>query len=180
MADRDNLVLIGMPGSGKSTIGQCLADRLGKRFVDTDALVEASRGRSLQAIVDAEGPAGVLAAEETEAQALDCCNTVVATGGSMVYSEPAMTALRRLGHVLWLDVPLAALQERVGSGADRGLAMRPDQNLSDLASERLPLYARHADLRIPCAAGTSPEEITATIVDRLNTPARDEGDDGPG
>ena len=98
----------------------------------------------------------------------------------MVYSEPAMTALRRLGTVLWLDVPLAALQERVGSGADRGLAMRPDQDLSDLAFERLPLYARHADLRIPCAAGASPEEITATIVDRLDTPARDEGDDGPG
>ena len=169
MADRDNLVIIGMPGSGKSTIGRLLADRLDKGFVDTDALVEASRGCSLQAIVDTEGPAGVLAAEESEAQALDCRDTVVATGGSMVYSEPAMTALRRLGTVLWLDVPLTTLQRRVGSGAHRGLAMRPDQNLSDLASERLPLYALHADLRIPCPAGASPENIAAIITARLAT-----------
>ncbi|QIT56685.1 shikimate kinase [Aquisalimonas sp. 2447] len=176
MADRGNLVLIGMPGSGKSTIGRLLADRLGRRFVDTDALVEASRKCSLQTIVDAEGPAGVLAAEETEARALDCRDTVIATGGSMVYSEPAMTALKRLGRILWLDVPLAALQQRVGSGADRGLAMRPDQDLSDLASERLPLYARHADLRIPAPAGASPEDITAVILAQLAT--TDDSDPG--
>ncbi|WP_290651614.1 shikimate kinase [Aquisalimonas sp.] len=165
----DNLVLIGMPGSGKSTVGRVLAQLLDMRFVDTDALVEHHLGLSLQAIVDRDGPQGVLRAEAEEAMALDCRGTVIATGGSMVYSEAAMDALTRLGPVIWLDVPLRTLQQRVGSGDKRGLAMRPDQNLSDLAVERLPLYQRHAALRIDCANRT-PQQVASQIARQL--PAR--------
>lgn len=162
----DNLVLIGMPGSGKSTVGRELAKALNMAFVDTDTLVEQQRGATLQAIVDAEGPEGMLLAEAEEAVKLDCRNTVIATGGSMVYSETAMSALEQLGPVIWLDVPLDALKKRVGIGDQRGLAMRPDQNLSDLATERLPLYQRHATLRIECD-GLSPQGISAAILSRL-------------
>lgn len=163
----DNLVLIGMPGSGKSTVGRVLANALDMAFIDTDALVEQRRGTTLQAIVDEEGPEGVLQAEAEEAFRLDCRNTVVATGGSMVYSETAMTALERLGPVIWLDVPLVILKQRVGRGDQRGLAMRPDQDLSDLASERLPLYQNHATLWIGCD-NLSPEEISTAIIKRLS------------
>ncbi|MFV8834508.1 shikimate kinase [Aquisalimonas sp.] len=165
--DTHNLILIGMPGSGKSTVGRVLAHALDMAFVDTDALVEQRRGVTLQAIVDTEGPEGVLRAEAEEALKLDCRNTVIATGGSMVYSETAMCALERLGPVIWLDLPLETLKERVGSGDQRGLAMRPDQGLADLAAERLPLYERHATLRIDCD-GLSPQEISAAIVARLS------------
>ncbi|SEO91603.1 shikimate kinase [Aquisalimonas asiatica] len=165
--DTHNLILIGMPGSGKSTVGRVLANALDMAFVDTDALVEQRRGVSLQAIVDAEGPEGVLCAEADEALRLDCRDTVIATGGSMVYSETAMKALEQLGPIIWLDVPLETLKTRVGSGDQRGLAMRPDQGLADLATERLPLYQRHATLRIDCN-GLSPEEVSAAIVSRLS------------
>ena len=158
----DNLILIGMPGSGKSTVGRELADRLEMAFIDTDSLVEARQGLPLQAIVDRDGPEGVLRAESLEASELGCRNTVIATGGSMVYSESAMRALTRLGPIIWLDVPLPLLKQRVGGGQDRGLAMRPDQDLSDLAEERLPLYQRHATVHIQ--AGTL---TPAAIVDHI-------------
>lgn len=167
MADTGNIILIGMPGSGKSTVGQILAKELGWSFADTDALVEARQGRTLQAIVDTVGPGGVLEAESREARNLDCRNTVIATGGSMVYSEAAMRALHQLGTVIWLDVPLATLGERVGDGTNRGLAMRPGQDLGDLAAERLPLYRRYADIRIDCS-DRQPEQVVAAIVDQCS------------
>ncbi len=172
MTQGDNLVLIGMPGSGKSTVGRLLAERLGCDFVDTDSLVETARGQSLQAIVDQEGPEGVLLAEEEQACALDCHNAVIATGGSMVYSERAMTALRRQGTVVWLDVPLPTLQARVGAGSDRGLAMRPDQDLADLAEERLPLYARHADIHVRCEPDSSTDRVASDVIRQLGAISR--------
>ena len=164
MAPGESPVLIGMPGSGKSTVGRCLAQRTGRAFVDTDTLVEARFGCSLQALKDRAGAAGVRAAEAAEARALRCRDTVIATGGSMVYTPEAMEALRGLGRIVWLEVPLEQLEARVGTGETRGLARHPGQTLADLVAERTPLYQRYADIQVAC--GTLDAESVARLVEQ--------------
>ncbi len=162
MSNRTNLVLIGMPGSGKSTVGVVLAKRLGKGFVDTDLLIQAAAGQTLQQIVDAEGYEALRAAEEAALVGLDTSNHVVATGGSAIYSERGMARLRGQGVVVYLAVDLPLLQERVGDFSARGIAMRPEQSYAELYQERVELYRRHAEITID-GAGPTTEAVCERI-----------------
>ncbi len=155
------VVLIGMAGSGKTTVGQALARRLGFGFLDTDHLIEAAYGTELQAVTDAlDGPA-FLDMEAAFVSALRVGRCVVATGGSVVYRESGMRHLRSMGPVVCLDAPLSVIQERIARNPDRGLVMAPGQSLAELYRERCELYERYADLHVD--ATRPPDECVARI-----------------
>jgi len=163
-----NVVLIGMPGSGKSTVGVILAKRLAFDFVDTDLLIQQADGRPLQRIVDEDGYLALRAVEERVISALTCRETVIATGGSAPYSELAMRHLGRFGTIVFLDVDLATITRRIGDYATRGLAKRPEQTLADLFVERRELYTRYADLTV-AAAQPGQEAVAEEIAARLGS-----------
>jgi shikimate kinase len=158
-----NLVLIGMPGSGKSTVGVILAKRTARDFVDTDVLIQTLQGRTLQDIVDTDGYLELRQIEEKVLLGLSVRNHVIATGGSAVYSEQAMQHLKADSILIFLDVDLDTLQSRVLDFSTRGLAKRPDQSFADLFAERFPLYTKHADITINCA-GLNQEDVCVRIV----------------
>ncbi len=160
------IVFIGMPGAGKSTMARHLASRLGRNMVDTDQLVMAQQGLSLQEIVDREGFARLREIEAAVIQATDFSGAVVATGGSAVYSAAAMTHLRGFGPLVWLDCPLEALSARLGNFASRGIAGPPGLGLADVYAERLPLYQRWADLVVD-ARGLDEQALTAAVLAAL-------------
>lgn len=165
MHDSDrNIVLVGMPGSGKSTVGVLLAKQMARDFVDTDVLIQVAEGRTLQQMVDSDGYLILRAIEERIIVALHCCCHVIATGGSAVYSERAMGHLRANGTVVFLDVALPTLHVRVPDYSTRGLARRPEQTIADLFAERLALYRRYADITIACDTLTH-EQVCARIVE---------------
>jgi shikimate kinase len=163
-----NIVLVGMPGSGKSTVGVILAKCLSRNFLDTDVLIQTEQGRLLQDIVDRDGYLALRAIEEAVLLKLECRNHVIATGGSAVYSSRAMDHLKSAGIVVFLNVNLATLKKRVRDYDTRGLAKRPDQTVDDLFSERFELYRRYADVTIDCDELTH-EEVCAEIARRLET-----------
>ena len=159
-----NLVLIGMPGAGKSTVGVILAKMTSRDFTDTDLLIQTSQQRTLQEIVDADGFMALRQIEEDVLLGLSVRNHVIATGGSAAYSRPAMAHLKSEGSVIFLDVDLATLESRVLDFSMRGLAKRPDQSFADLFAERFELYTRYADITIKCDT-MSPEAICASIIE---------------
>jgi len=146
---RANITLIGMPGSGKSTLGALLAERLGYRFIDGDAIIESS-GRRLQEIIDRDGEEEFLRIEETELLKLAGEGQVFAPGGSCVLAPAAMDHLRKLSLVFYLDVPLALLETRLGTDtmARRGIVGLRHMNLARLYEIRRPLYLRYAHIRV--------------------------------
>ena len=162
----NNLILIGMPGAGKSTIGVVLAKTLGKVFVDTDLLIQQSQQRLLQEIIREDGVAALLAVEEEIISQLQAENAVIATGGSVVYSSAAMERLKDLGLIVYLQLPLAELEPRITNMASRGIVMRPGQQLRDLYRERRPLYEKYADLTVDCS-GLSLEAAVTAIINRV-------------
>lgn len=161
-----SIVLIGMPGAGKSTVGVLLAKRLALGFIDTDLLIQEIEGKTLQDIVDGEGYEVLRDVEEKVLCALEARHAVIATGGSAVYSERAMAHLRQLGDLVYLQLPLAGILARVRNLETRGLARRPGQTLEDLFHERALLYERHAQVSLNCE-GLSAEETVDAICDAL-------------
>lgn len=160
---RRNIVLIGMPGAGKSTIGVLLAKRLSKGFVDTDVLIQSRCGQKLQQIVDTSGYMALRAIEAETICQLACQNHVIATGGSVVYSDAATRHLARDGMLVFLQVSLDTLRQRVTDFDTRGIARRPDQSFDNLFEERGRLYAHYADITIDCGTKTHDEVLAATI-----------------
>ena len=165
---RSNLVLIGMPGSGKSTVGVILAKQTSRNFIDTDVLIQSSEGRSLQDIVDRDGYMALRRIEEETLLRISFRNHVIATGGSAVYSEAAMSHLKSDGFVVFLDADLPTLKTRIHDFGTRGLAKPAGQSLDDLYTERLPLYRKNADLVVECG-NLSHEEVCTRIIEELGS-----------
>lgn len=143
-----NIVLIGMPGAGKSTVGVLLAKAIGYDFIDTDILLGRQIGHTLQDFIDKYGIDEFLRAEEKAAMYLQCANTVIATGGSMVLSDVAMKHLKSEATILWLDISLEEIKRRLGNIQTRGIAMGSGQTIDDIYAHRQPLYAKYSDIRI--------------------------------
>lgn len=158
-----SLILIGMPGAGKSTIGVLLAKALAKDYVDTDVLIQLQQNKTLQEIVDVEGYLTLRDIEEQTLLNTHCPNHIIATGGSAVYSEAAMHHLRHFGQIVFLDVPLEELIARVKDFDTRGLARQPNQSLVELYHERRALYQAYANITINCS-GKTQEEILMQII----------------
>lgn len=161
--EKTNIVLIGMPGAGKSTVGVLLAKQMSKDFVDTDVLIQVEEGRLLQDIVDNDGYMLLRAIEERVLLGLACKNCVISTGGSAVYSDTAMLHLKANGITVFLDVDIATLNSRVHDYETRGLAKRHDQTFAELFDERLALYRKYADLTINCI-GRTQDEVCSDIL----------------
>jgi shikimate kinase len=163
MDDRDrNIVLIGMPGVGKSTVGVLLAKALGLHFLDTDVFIQAAQGRSLQEIIDSEGLAAFCKIEEEYATCIDLTNAVIATGGSVVYSEKTMQSLAEHGVIIHLDLPVAKIEERIRNLPTRGVVMEKGQTIRSLYAQRQPLYRKYAQITIDCT-NKNHEQIVAEI-----------------
>jgi shikimate kinase len=168
LKEKFNIVLIGMPGSGKSTVGIILAKVTSRDFIDTDILIQLREGRSLQSIVDTAGHMALRKVEEDVLLALNCRNHVIATGGSAAYSHPAMSHLKKDGIVVFLHAAMDTLKARIQNYATRGLAKRPDQSFADLFNERLALYQRYADIMIP-SDNLTQEDVCANILKELGS-----------
>lgn len=143
-----SIVLIGMPGSGKSTVGVLLAKQLRRDFVDTDLVIQMETGRALQEILDTDGIPGFLAVEERVILGYVPLGRIVATGGSVVYSEPAMEHLSQNAVVVYLQCQLRSLERRLRNLDSRGVVRRAGQSVEELLLEREPLYQRWAQITI--------------------------------
>lgn len=163
---KSNIVLIGMPGSGKSTVGVILAKMISKDFVDTDLLIQLAEKRTLQDIVDNDGHMELRRIEEEILLEVHHTDHVIATGGSAAYSEKAMRHLKEDGVIVFLNADLDCLRNRIENYETRGLAKRADQSFQDLFDERQQLYTRYADLTIDCSQ-LSQEQVCITISDRI-------------
>ncbi len=161
-----NLIFIGMPGSGKSTVGVLAAKRLGMGFVDTDLLIQEEAGRTLQEIVDQDGYQALRHIEEQVLLKLSVENQVISTGGSAVYSDAAMRHLKANGTVVFLDIPLDVVIQRIGDYSLRGISRRPDQSLSELFDERFALYSRYADITVK-GEGLTQDQVCEAIIRQL-------------
>ena len=157
MTSRSNLILIGMPAAGKSTVGRILAERLSRPFMDTDRDIENREGRNLWEIIQAEGMDAFLRKEEAHILSIQTENSVISTGGSAVYGERAMAHLKRLGVVIYLRADMAILSGRIEDPDKRGVVRKPGQDLRSLFEERDALYLGYADRVVTCPAGESPE-----------------------
>lgn len=164
----NNITLIGMPGSGKSTVGVLLAKALGYAFIDTDLLLQRQEGALLQQILDTRGLEAFLDAEEKTIRGLTCTGAVIAPGGSAVCRSGGMKRLKELGKVIYLHVPLSELVRRVDNITTRGIAMAPGQTLADVYAQREPLYRRYADAVVEVTAGAGLEETVSEVVRACN------------
>lgn len=145
-----NIILIGMAGSGKSSIGHRLAEELSRSFIDTDDLIADEAGYSLQDIIEQDGLSGFRQLEEKVLLGLNLTGYVIATGGSSVYSSKGMEHLKKKGVVIYLEVELPLLLQRITNFADRGLVKPPEQSFAELYRERIPLYNKYADMIYHC------------------------------
>lgn len=158
--------LIGMPGSGKSTVGAVLAKRLELELVDADGLIEAQENQTLQQIVDGRGNGIFREIEEQVLTSMPLFPSVISTGGSVVYSEKIMSRLGGASTVVYLRARFDTIEHRVSLAPHRGIASNSDQSLRDLYEERVPLYERYGEIVIDCDQAT-PEEIAEAISGRL-------------
>ncbi len=167
LSPHKNIVLIGMPGSGKSTVGVLLAKAMGRYFLDTDVYVQVLEARGLQEIIDERGLAEFCTVEEEHILCIDLKNAVIATGGSAVYSEKAMNHLAVGGVIVHLDLDFETIEERVTNLYTRGVVMEKGQKLGELYEKRQPLYRKWAQLTIDCKQKTQErivDEIIALLV----------------
>jgi shikimate kinase len=162
-----NVILIGMPGAGKSTVGVILAKVLGFNFIDSDLLIQEQEGRLLKDIIAKEGQEGFCRIENQVNRDIKAENTVIATGGSIVYCSEAMEHLRRIGTVVYIKLSYETIDNRLGNIRQRGVVFQEGQTLKDLYEERCPLYERYAHIVID-AEGLGMEELMERIVIDVN------------
>ena len=145
-----NLILIGMPGCGKSTVGVVLAKALGMDFIDSDLVIQKVTGKRLSQIIDESGDAGFREVENRVNAQLQAENSIIATGGSVIYGEEAMRHLKAIGTVIYLKLSYASIEERLGDLHARGVTIQPGWTLRDLYNERCPMYEKWADVIVDC------------------------------
>lgn len=143
---KENIVLIGMPGVGKSTLGVVLAKELGFQFVDADLLIQERENRLLKEIIAEDGVEGFLKIENDVNASIRAEKTVIATGGSVIYGSDAMEHLKEIGTVVYLKLDYETLDSRLGNLKGRGVVLKDGQTLKDLYDERIPLYEKYADV----------------------------------
>lgn len=165
MSGKNNIVLIGMPAVGKSTIGVLLAKRLGRYFLDTDIYIQAIVGKTLQQIIDEQGLDEFCKIEAEHIGCIDKTDCVIATGGSAVYSDSAMRHLKSSGIIVYLDLPLEMIKKRLTDLNIRGVVMSKGQTLDDLYVKRTPLYEKWADVKVNCENLRHEEVIEKIITD---------------
>lgn len=159
---KQNIVLIGMPGAGKSTIGVVLAKVKGYRFLDSDLVIQEQEGHLLQEIINEQGLNQFIEIENRVNASLDVDRTVIATGGSVVYGKEAMEHLHSIGTIVYIKLSYSTICSRLGNLAQRGVALKEDQDLKALYEERCPLYETYADVTIE-AEGLSIVELMQKI-----------------
>lgn len=157
-----NIILIGMPGAGKSTIGVVLAKKLGFSFVDTDLVIQEKQKMLLHEILEEYGQEGFNEVENDILSDIFAKNSIIATGGSAVYGREAMQNMKELGKIVYLEISYEELQHRLGDLEERGVSMKEGQSIRSLYEERLPLYEQYADITVDCD-GKSIREIVTEI-----------------
>ncbi len=165
-AGKSNITLIGMPASGKSTVGVLLAKRLGYSFIDVDIVIQEKTGKLLKEIIATKGLEGFLQIEDQVNRELKAGHAVIAPGGSVVYGEKAMAHLKEISQVVYLKISYEELESRIGDLADRGVALKDGMTLRGLYHERAPLYEKYADVTVD-EAGRGP----GAVVDELRAMA---------
>ena len=148
--NKNNIILIGMPGAGKSTVGVVLAKHLGYEFIDSDLLIQKQYGKLLQALIEEHEVEGFWQIEEQVNASVNTDKAVIATGGSVIYGPKAMEHLREIGTVIYLKLPCGEIESRVGDLTSRGVTRQAGQTLQDLYDERTPLYEKYAHITIDC------------------------------
>lgn len=164
---KTNIVLIGMPGAGKSTVGVVLAKNLGMAFIDSDLLIQEAEGGLLQAIIENMGRDEFLRIEEQTILKISAPNTVIATGGSVIYSDRAIRHLKANGTLVFLKLPYPELEKRIKNMSSRGIVIEKGNTLIHLFEERAPLYEKYADVTVDCS-NTSIEEAVHVIMGKIN------------
>ncbi|MBQ8821403.1 MAG: shikimate kinase [Lachnospiraceae bacterium] len=145
-----NIVLIGMPGAGKSTVGVVLAKKLGYRFIDSDLVIQEKYGKLLHELIEEHGVEGFWKLENDVNASFSVEKAVIATGGSAVYGREAMEHLRKIGTVVYLQLSYGEIEERLGDLNARGVTLKPGQDLEALYGERTPMYEKYAHITVPC------------------------------
>lgn len=163
---KDNIILIGMPGAGKSTVGVVLAKRLGYGFVDSDLVIQDKYGKLLHDLIEEYGVEGFWKIENDVNAGLDLHKSIIATGGSAVYGSEAMEHLREIGTVVYLKLPYEEITERLGDLNARGVTLKSGQTLQDLYTERIPLYEKYAHVTVDCD-GKMLREIVSEVATQL-------------
>ncbi|MEJ2158063.1 MAG: shikimate kinase [Desulfobacteraceae bacterium] len=159
----ENLILIGMPAVGKSTLGLLLAKRIGFAFIDTDLLIQTGEGMSLKRIIHKQGKEGFCDLEANYLQRLSTRRTVIATGGSAIYRSQAMDHLESLGTIVFLDIQLDQLTQRLIQLDQRGVVSKPGQSVEQLCNERRPLYRQYANITVDCSHCTQEEAVIRLV-----------------
>lgn len=168
-----NIILIGMPGAGKSTVGVVVAKRLGLRFVDSDLVIQETYGKLLHELIEEYGVEGFFNLENKVNVSLVQERSVIATGGSVCHEPEAMEHLRQIGTVVYLKLSLASLKERLGDLGARGVTLKSGQTLADLYRERIPLYEKYADITVDCE-GKQLREIAVEICNMAGVHAEEQ------
>lgn len=164
---KNNVVLIGMPGAGKSTVGVVLAKELGYRFVDSDLVMQEKEGKLLHQIISEVGLDGFLEKESEINELFECRKHVIATGGSAIFSDKAMVHLSEIGEIIYIKLPLKELENRIGDLTQRGVAFKAGEGLSDIYASRKPLYEKYADYTVDCE-NLSIREVVVNILEYLS------------
>ncbi|WP_323844672.1 shikimate kinase [Microbulbifer magnicolonia] len=167
MKKHKSIVLIGMPGAGKSTLGVLLAKELALDFVDTDVLIQLREGKTLQEIMNESDYLNLRRIEGEVIADADLPNHVIATGGSAVYSEEGMANLRRFGPVVFLNCSADELRRRIHNYESRGIAKAPGQSFEELFAERQALYRKYADITVGCD-GRDLQQVLDQVIEELN------------
>lgn len=163
---KQNIVLIGMPGAGKSTIGVILAKVLGFNFIDADLLIQEQENRLLQDIIEEDGLDSFIEIENRVNVSISVDHTIIATGGSVIYGKEAMNHLSEIALIVYIKLSYPTISSRLGNIKQRGVVLKKGQDLYNLYEERCPLYEKYADLTID-AEGLDVEELMEAIAEKV-------------